>query len=156
MLDGLGRQAEARAEAQEALRLAPNDPNARLAAALVLFKDDLRRQRHELLVSAYLAPGGDPMMLLAYTYLRPSDFSPALPIASEVSPLPSGLRRSLQASLPRGVTSLEAAAQQYRIGIRTYRSDFLRQPPAIILIPGDWTALSSPRTQLILAALAAP
>lgn len=153
MLYALGRQDEAASTAAEARRQLPSAPDVRLAAALLLNGGDIETERMGL-VRAAAAGSKDAIVLLSYSYaaLTPSLGSLLLPASTADDP-PQPVLNMLPATLPAGTGSLAEAAQSERLTRNYYRVDFLRQAPDVVILPGDWVSLASPRTLLALDAL---
>jgi O-antigen ligase len=156
-LYALGDQEQALAESLRAVRRASDNAYVRTARGIVLAgEDDLGAVRHELLLGAYL---GDPdaALLLRYTYAGAPD-SPVrdnLRLPSDDKPPPDEVMERLAAALPVSAPMVfDYGLQHYLLGILYYRMRYFRESPPSIFIPGEWTELASPRSLLIIEALA--
>ncbi|MGE0056830.1 MAG: O-antigen ligase family protein [Dehalococcoidia bacterium] len=157
VLLALGRDAEARQEAQAAVNQVPDNPFIRTSLGIALAgSGDLDRVRHELAIASHL---GDPdaTLLLTYTYEPPSLDTPVISrIKALAKPgsLPDPVLDRLRVALPASSPMVfDNGIQYYPLGALYYRVRFLRESPTSILVPGEWLGFGSPRSSLIAEAL---
>jgi tetratricopeptide (TPR) repeat protein len=143
----LGNREDARARATQASSQAPGDRDVLLSTAIVL-SDDLTETRYGLL-KAHAASNLDAKALLLASYLPSvgATWGISLPIEREPADVPSSIEVLVPARETDSLVNVgEATAAR---SITYYRWGALREQPSIALIPGDWTAMISPRNLLL-------
>lgn len=152
ILFALGRVEEARIEGERAL-LASTSPETLVMSAIVLAEGDLTRVRTYLFQASQYG-GPDAAALLAYTYAQRDDPAthslnlPALP--QQFDEMPAIVSDRLHRVAPAGASSPLEVGQLNRMA-KIYFSDIaLREVPATVFIPGEWSELVSPAVILAL------
>jgi hypothetical protein len=128
MLEASGLHGQALAEAEEAARTSGGSPEAQTALGFILAEDDVPGSRRHFIAGDHDAP-----LLLALTYFS-GDTAASGP--------PSGVLRQL-----------EPLSNGRSYGRSYYRVVLRRSAPEVVLIPGDWQGLRSPRTSQAAAIL---
>jgi tetratricopeptide (TPR) repeat protein len=144
----LGQLDEARALASQARAIAPGNREVALATAIVLSENP--KQARFGLLKATAIYDRDAANLLLATYLPELAAAEgiSLPMEREPAPIPAVLDGLVPAHDPE--TIVPAGAPTGARSFTYYRWGALREAPPIVLIPGDWATMDSPRTILAL------
>ena len=73
---------------------------------------------------------------------------PSLP-----SELPAAIVERGRSFLNRAASITYDGTDHYLLGLLYYRVSFLRESPPSLIVPGDWTAIASPRALALLELL---
>jgi hypothetical protein len=107
---------------------------------------DLHAVRHELLLAAF-SGNRDARLLLSFTYAGGTEgrnqVSPVLSLIAGPEPVPAEVRRVIDGS--RAPTPGYATVADYNAEEKYFEIDLLRTAPSVMLLPGDWQKLVSPR-----------
>ncbi len=145
LLSALGRTEAAIAGGRELVRTAPAVTGSRMALGVALSATgDLRAVRNELL----LATGNrDARLLLSYTFdggaSGRNQVSPVLSLVAGPEPLPASVRNMIDAT--RSPAAGFAQRGDYTAEEKYFEIDLLRSAPSVMLLPGEWEKLISPR-----------
>jgi tetratricopeptide (TPR) repeat protein len=147
LLSALGRSEEAIAGGRDLVRVARASNGSRMAQGDALSASgDLQAVRHELLLAAF-SGNRDARLLLSFTYAGGTEgrnqVSPVLSLIAGPEPVPAEVRRVIDGS--RAPTPGYATVADYNAEEKYFEIDLLRTAPSVMLLPGDWQKLVSPR-----------
>jgi tetratricopeptide (TPR) repeat protein len=147
LLSALGRSEDAIPAGRDLVRKAPASNGSRMALGVALSATgDVEVVRHELLLAAF-AGNRDARLLLSYTFAGGAEgrnqVSPVLSLIAGPEPVPAEVRRMIDTS--RAPRAGYATAADYNAEKKYFEIDLLRSAPSVMLLPGDWQKLVSPR-----------
>jgi tetratricopeptide (TPR) repeat protein len=152
LLFAQGNVEEARLQGERAARLRPGRADTLIMSAVVLSAGDIDLLRRDLYGAAQRG-NADASALLAYTYEWPDTSTLEylnLPVQHRHDEMPPLVRDRLNRLAPIGASTPADVLQRNRMA-RIYFADIaLRQPPGIVLIPGEWSELVPPSLLLAL------